>query len=103
MKTSAPRRVDRRWPLAALLIAALAAPGCKNACEQLADFICSCEPNRSEEVSCQQAVNAVSNRPVTPADSEQCEIRLDSCTCDALENDDLVACGLGKAAPDTGG
>ena len=73
--------------------------GCEGPCAALASKICGCEPNRSAEAACLQTVRSAMNfRPtVTEAENAACERLLDTCTCTALEDNDLLACGLAKA------
>ena len=87
--------------LAAILAGGSA--GCQSACDALAETICACEPNRTSESACLQAVAAADTRDVTEAEAADCEQRLDTCTCEALEDGDQVACGLAKPPPTTGG
>ncbi|MBI4817978.1 MAG: hypothetical protein HY791_17080 [Deltaproteobacteria bacterium] len=73
------------------------ATGCQSSCESLADTICGCLPNRSEESACAEATKASANaRELTDADLAACEAKLDSCTCEALAYEDYAACGLTK-------
>ena len=88
--------------LAAIVIAVTmltGSTGCQDACTGLAEFICSCEPNRREEDSCLQAVRAGRSRSITEAELAVCEARLDTCTCDTLEDNNLAACGLSAEGP----
>lgn len=75
---------------------ALSSMACDDACQALADKICECEPNRAAELSCENAVKASSIRTPTAQEIEVCELRLDTCTCAALEDQDLLACGFAK-------
>ena len=87
--------------LAAIVVAVtmLTSVGCQDACTTLAEFICSCEPNRREEDSCLQAVRAGRSRSITQVELAVCETRLDTCTCGALEDNNLAACGLAAEEP----
>jgi hypothetical protein len=82
----------------AIAFAAFASAGCSGPCEQLADQICACSANTPEENACIEQVRAA-QREVTDAESQRCDTLLDSCTCDALEREDLSACGLAKDEP----
>jgi hypothetical protein len=63
----------------------------------LAQQICECELNRREEEACREAIRAASaGRVPSEAEDQVCEARLDGCTCKALEEGDLAACGLAK-------
>lgn len=71
--------------------------GCNGPCESLAERICSCEPNSLEERGCIEEVRtAMGTYSPTPAEMEACEAALDTCDCEALEREDLAACGLSK-------
>lgn len=71
--------------------------GCGNNCESLANLICNCLPNTSEQNACkQQIATASSQRSVTHAEDQYCGKLLQTCTCDALDRGDLVACGYAK-------
>lgn len=79
------------------LVLAGAMSGCKGPCQQLADAICSCKPNQTEQEACIQAVNTASqNNPVTPADEGLCRQAQKTCTCDALADGTVEKCGLAK-------
>jgi len=88
--------VIRLLAVVTIASAASLSTGCSNACEELAERICACEPNRSSENACLLAVQSNSNRPIDPKELTVCERNLDTCTCEALEDDDLIACGLGQ-------
>ena len=73
--------------------------GCDDACTALAKQICSCEPNRALQLSCEDSIAASSNINLSTEESEVCEQKLDTCTCARLEDknaEDLQACGLAK-------
>ncbi len=80
----------------ALALSTLLQFGCQGPCESLADRICGCEPNRLERDACQQQIRSAGNPDITPQENEVCETLLDTCTCDALEREDIQACGLSK-------
>jgi hypothetical protein len=61
----------------------------------LAVRICSCKPNRLERDTCERQAKAM-QVPTTDAEKEQCSALLDTCSCQALERSELVACGLAK-------
>lgn len=82
-----------------LLILAIAAcfSACKGPCEELADRICECELSASSQNQCNEQVrDAMQLRDVSAAEEAVCEAKLEGCTCEALEADDLAACGLAK-------
>ncbi|MBI2378803.1 MAG: hypothetical protein HYV07_32715 [Deltaproteobacteria bacterium] len=71
--------------------------GCQNACEALADEICGCGLNRSEQNACLEATKASeSSRALSERDLAACESKLDTCSCEALASNDPDACGLTK-------
>jgi hypothetical protein len=76
--------------------------GCQSPCDSLAETICECELNSAEESACLEAVRA-NRRPVTIPEEETCSVHVETCTCEALEDGNLVACGLAKAGTGEGG
>ncbi|MCA9553614.1 MAG: hypothetical protein KC933_26480 [Myxococcales bacterium] len=62
----------------------------------LADRICACEPNRTEEQSCMLTVQNRSNVTVSTAEAAVCSDLLETCDCEALAREDYAACGLSK-------
>ncbi len=83
-----------RRGLAELFLGALFWAGCSSPCRDLAERICSCEPNRTEEQACTLRLDGQSTRNVTAADEERCATFLEVCDCPALDRGDLAACGL---------
>jgi hypothetical protein len=70
---------------------------CGTPCKDLSDTICKCEPTDALQQACLQRVDAESQAvPLTEAEQDVCAGILDAetCTCDALADGDLVACGL---------
>jgi len=92
-------RPERLLAALAVAVTLLTSAGCADPCTALAEFICSCEPNRREQDSCLQAVRAGRSRSIESAELAVCEARLDTCTCGALEDNNLAACGLSAEAP----
>ena len=94
------RRARRSAPLAILSLGLSAFLfACDGPCESLADRICSCEPNNTEERGCLEQVKSTMALPgsaPTTAELERCEVLLDTCDCEALEREDYQACGLTK-------
>lgn len=73
--------------------------GCGNACKDLANHICDCQPTRGKKDRCQNSVSiANSNASLSSEQQDLCSSILDSgaCTCQALQNGDLAACGLAR-------
>lgn len=85
------RRV--RSSLVALLLA-LGLFGCDGPCRNLAEQICSCEPNRTEEDACLLKVQLRADTPVSPAEADRCAQLLPLCTCDALVAENYAVCGI---------
>ncbi len=75
--------------------------GCQDPCVTLAERICNCEATANERRAC--ITNRVTNQQgsveVSEPDREFCQSVLDNgeCTCAALDNNNLAACGF---APD---
>jgi hypothetical protein len=80
--------------LAGFVLAIAHAAGCGDACHHLAVHICQCGRTQIEQASCIQRVNTDTSAHVTPADKKVCEQLLDTCTCQALSEGNLEACGL---------
>lgn len=66
----------------------------------LAERICSCEPTETDRRSCRndRIVNQQSQVQIDDADRDFCEAKLDTCTCGALDENQLDACGFVVAA-----
>lgn len=79
---------------AAVLTLALGLFGCDGPCQSLAERICSCEPNQTERQSCELKVQLRLNEPVTLEEEATCSELLDSCTCEAIADEDFLACGI---------
>lgn len=83
--------------LTALLLIALGASACDGPCRSLAERICNCEFNAVERGACLREIDSNGNvRQPTSEEDEACMAFLDTCTCEALEREDNVACGLTK-------
>lgn len=82
-----------------LLLPALAATlvgACQDPCVALAERICACEPTASDRGACRndRIVNQQSRVTIDDADRELCAAKLDTCSCGALDENDLDACGF---------
>jgi hypothetical protein len=79
----------------ALLSAALSA-ACQDPCVQLAERICRCERSEAQRRVCRsdRIVQQQNNVTIDEADREFCAQKLDTCTCAALDQQDLDACGF---------
>jgi hypothetical protein len=78
------------------LLAVLAATACQDPCVTLAEHICDCELTTGQRQACRtdRISNQQSSVTTTDADRQFCSEKLDTCTCDALDNNDLDACGF---------
>jgi hypothetical protein len=77
-----------------LAVVLLAASGCKDACLQLADQICSCEPDDASRSNCTaQAKTNESIYPVSSNDEKTCQAMLDKeqCNCGSQDSPAQVA------------
>ena len=84
--------------LSACVLTVLFASGCGNACLQLADKICSCQPDDSTKATCQaRAREQEGIFPVNKQQEQHCQQLIDSnaCDCQRLTTPEgRVACGL---------
>ena len=91
------KRLQPLLVLACVLTVSLAA-GCGNACLQLADQICSCQPDDTSRANCQQrARDQASIYPVRTQDEQACQRALDSHMCDCqhlLTLEGRQTCGI---------
>jgi hypothetical protein len=89
--------------LLACVITLTLAAGCGNACLQLADKICSCQPDDTSRANCQQrARNQGGIFSVEPQNETFCQGKLDSeaCDCQSLVTPEgRMACGLSFPVP----
>jgi hypothetical protein len=71
-------------------------PACPDPCVSLAERICNCEPLAFDRVNCrrERITGQQSRVPIDDADREICEQKLETCTCAALDRNDLDACGF---------
>ncbi|MBI1946059.1 MAG: hypothetical protein HYS27_10205 [Deltaproteobacteria bacterium] len=86
----------RRLLLALLPVFAVATAACQDPCVVLAERICACEPTEADRRSCRndRIVNRQSQVTIDDADRDLCEAKLATCTCGALDENDLDACGF---------
>jgi hypothetical protein len=87
----------RIWTVALFILLAATSSACNGPCRELAELVCSCEPNANEEQACIVNIDAESRSIVTEQDTSVCTTLLDSCTCEALDRGDYAACGLTRA------
>lgn len=78
-------------------ITGLSIASCGTPCKDLSSQICNCEPTELEQRACMQRVE--NNEQEHYVSDEQMQVCADiiasgNCTCDALYDGDLRACGL---------
>ena len=74
--------------------------GCDGPCRALAEQVCQCEPSARERNACNVKLDQADSRDdPTPEEEALCSELLDTCTCDALAQDNLAACGLTNGSP----
>jgi hypothetical protein len=85
--------------IAVLVFALVNVTACADPCRDLAEVVCSCEANRSRELSCLNEMNAAREQnEATEEETHRCEAILaaQSCSCDALNLGERNACGLAE-------
>lgn len=83
--------------LEALALASLLTlAACSDPCRALADKICSCRPSTAEQNACLEQVKATTAHEPSDSENQRCAELIDGCTCEALEQNELAACGLAK-------
>jgi len=91
----------RRAALLAIpvLVVAQLAAGCGDNCQVLADQICRCEPDLRAREACRLDYQTQQqNQPApSPAQLEACTSALETCTCDALDQNRTDLCGYARA------
>jgi hypothetical protein len=82
------------------VVASTLVSSCTDPCVALAERICNCEPTFASRRACiQDRVTSQQGRVViSDADREVCSAALDTCTCAALDENDLGACGFTPGA-----
>jgi hypothetical protein len=85
-----------RLPLSLLVVLAAWSSSCTDPCVALAERICNCEPTLATRRACVQdrITNQQGRVEISDADREACSAALDTCTCAALDENDLGACGF---------
>lgn len=73
--------------------------GCTDPCVELAQRICNCEPTVTDRRNC--AADRITNQQgtivISDDDRSICTAALDTCTCAALDQNNLAACGFTPA------
>jgi hypothetical protein len=85
-----------RLPLSLCVMLAVWSSSCTDPCVALAERICNCEPTLATRRACVQEriTNQQGRIEISDADREACSAALDTCTCVALDENDLGACGF---------
>lgn len=86
----------RRATLLAVSIVTLLLVGCPDECQVLSDQVCECEATRRERESCRREVETQQRNlpPPSEAQREACMAALETCTCEALEQNRTDLCGF---------
>ncbi len=77
--------------------------GCQDPCEALAQRICNCERTFIARRACvaDRITNQQGQVVTDEADRDFCEAKLDTCSCAALDQNDLDACGFVVASEES--
>lgn len=95
-----PQRMQRSVVVVTAFVGAFASlvglAGCQDPCVTLAERICNCEATADERRACiaDRITNQQNTVKVDDADREVCTGALDTCTCAALDQNNLAACGF---------
>jgi hypothetical protein len=86
----------RATHLASVSLVALLFVGCPDECEVLSDQVCECEPTLTERTACRREVETQQRNLPAPnqAQREACMAALETCTCEALEQNRTDLCGF---------
>jgi hypothetical protein len=98
-----------RHPIAFLslvLFTVSLASACGDPCRQLADRICNCELTAAQRQTCRRdRIESQTNDPLrlgpasTPAEQDVCIAALQTCTCEALDENRVELCGYTRPDP----
>ena len=79
-----------------VLMALLGASGCTDPCVALQERICNCEKTANERQACiaDRITNQQATTKIDDDDRAFCSEKLDTCTCAALDDNDLAQCGF---------
>lgn len=82
--------------IVAAVVAVALGTGCQDPCVALAERICNCEATADQRRACiaDRVTNQQGTVEVDDADREFCAARLETCTCAALDQNDLASCGF---------
>jgi hypothetical protein len=91
-------RVVKVLPLLAAVLTLTEVAGCGDPCRDLASQVCNCFPDDGTRAVCnQRAKDAESVFPLSQADAQYCQQKLDSHACDCTKiatPEGRTACGL---------
>ena len=87
----------RLYITALLLPTMLSLTACIDPCETLSNRICDCRPTDMQREQCRRQV-AIQKDRLDPSDEDKatCEAALKTCTCEALERNELSLCGFSR-------
>lgn len=82
--------------LAPLCLVSSLTAGCPDECQVLSDQVCDCEETRDQRESCRQEVESQQQNQTPPnqAQREACMAAIETCTCEALEQNRTDLCGF---------
>ncbi len=79
-----------------VIVAGFAVGACQDPCVALAERVCNCEPTLTDRRTC--TIDRITNQQgrieTSDADKAFCSDKLDTCTCAALDENNLDACGF---------
>lgn len=67
---------------------------CSDPCFDLATRICQCESTQNARDLCRSRIQSQRNAAAAVQDAEACSVALDTCTCDALDQNRTELCGF---------
>lgn len=81
-----------------VVLASVAATGCKSSCRQLSEKLCDCARNTLDRDACLRRASAEEGRiPMTAADQATCANLLPHCDCNLIDTPDgKRRCGLAR-------
>ena len=91
------RPARQAFLLGIVACALFAGPACGDPCRELSEAICRCSPSKADEQRCLRHVRSLAAQKhyaKTAASQAQCVGYLATCSCQALADGNLTACGL---------
>jgi len=82
--------------IVAAVVAVALGTGCQDPCVALAERICNCEATADQRRACiaDRVTNQQGTVEVDDDDRDFCTDKLETCTCAALDQNDLASCGF---------